>query len=276
MVSDSRDPVTPTAPTLPRRDRIAILVALAGVTLLAWAYLVYVALEMGDMAGAGSMATGGAMASDMDVAGVRPWATLDFLLMFLMWSVMMVGMMVPSAAPMTLLYAAVARKAARQGATLAPTGAFVAGYLAMWCLFSVLATAAQWALDQAALLSPMMVATSPALGALLLIAAGIYQLTPAKSVCLEHCRAPAHFFARHWHPGTLGAFRMGFGHGGFCIGCCWALMGLLFFGGVMNLLWIAAITFFVLLEKVAPVGPLGGRLAGAAMIVAGVVAIVLR
>ena len=194
--------------------------------------------------------------------------------MFLMWAVMMVGMMLPTAAPATLVYAAVARKAARQGTPVAPTACFVAGYLVMWTLFSIGATAAQWALDQAALLSPMLVASSPWLGALLLLAAGVYQLTPAKEACLRHCRAPAHFIAEQWRPGAAGALRMGAVHGAFCLGCCWALMGLLFFGGVMNLLWIAAITLFVLVEKLFSRGPGAARLTGAAMILAaGLVAI---
>jgi len=188
--------------------------------------------------------------------------------MFWMWAVMMVGMMVPTAAPMTLVYAAVARKAARQGTKVAPTAAFVAGYVAMWTLFSLGATLAQWGLDSAALLSPMMVSNSPKLGAALLFAAGVYQLTPWKDSCLEHCRAPAHFISANWRPGVAGAFRMGVVHGAYCLGCCWILMGLLFLGGVMNLLWIAAITLFVLLEKILPAGALAGRIAGLAMIAA--------
>ena len=166
--------------------------------------------------------------------------------------------------------ATVARKAAKHGTPLAPAAIFVSGYVAMWTLFSAAATIAQWGLDEAALLSPMMVTTSPALGAGLLIAAGLYQLTPVKKACLRHCRAPAYFISEHWRPGASGAFRMGLEHGAFCLGCCWVLMGLLFFGGVMSLLWIAGITLFVLLEKIIPHGVLGGRLAGVAMIAAGV------
>lgn len=149
-----------------------------------------------------------------------------------------------------------------QGTPVAPTFLFVAGYVAMWCLFSVGATAAQWALERAALLSPNMVATSPGLGAVLLGAAGIYQLTPAKDACLRHCRSPAYFLSEHWRPGMAGAFRMGIVHGAWCLGCCWILMALLFVGGVMNLLWVAAIALFVLLEKALPLGDRGGRLAG--------------
>ncbi len=172
---------------------------------------------------------------------------------------------------MTLIYAGVARKADAQNTPLAPTATFVAGYIVIWTLFSVGATVAQWLLEQAALLSPMMVTTSPSLGAGLLIAAGIYQWTPWKNRCLRHCRAPAHFFAQHWRSGAAGGFRMGLERGAFCLGCCWVLMGLLFLGGVMNLLWIAAITLFVLLEHVIPFGDQGGRIGGAAMILLGVV-----
>jgi predicted metal-binding membrane protein len=134
----------------------------------------------------------------------------------------------------------------------------------MWCLFSVGATLAQWGLHEAAMLSPMMIAKNQVFGAALLIVAGMYQLTPWKTVCLDHCRAPAHFIAEHWRPGASGAFRLGLHHGAFCLGCCWALMGLLFVGGAMNLLWIAAITIFVFLEKVLPAEVIGVRLSGMA------------
>jgi predicted metal-binding membrane protein len=256
-------PPLPSARALPRRDRIAVVAGLAGVTALAWAYLFAMAREMEAVPDAATMLQ------------MRPWSGPDFALTFAMWAVMMVGMMVPSAAPMTLIYAAVARKAARQGTPLAPTAVFVSGYVAIWCAFSVGATAAQWALDRAALLSPMLVASSPGLGAGLLIAAGLYQLTPWKEACLRHCRDPVHFIAERWRPGTGGAFRMGLEHGGYCLGCCGALMGLLFVGGVMNLLWIAAITAFVLVEKLLPAGVGGGRLAGAAMVAGGVALLAL-
>jgi predicted metal-binding membrane protein len=244
---------------IPRRERIAILAGLAGVTAVSWLYLIAMAAGMSEMDG---MQAG-------DMMGVRAWTAMDAALMFFMWAVMMVGMMVPSATSMILVYAAVARKAARQASPVAPTAVFVVGYVVAWTLFSVAATIAQWGLDQAALLSPMMVTTSPALGAGLLVAAGLYQLTPYKNTCLERCRAPAQFISSHWRPGSIGAFRMGLSHGLFCLGCCWLLMGLLFFGGVMNLLWIAGITLFVLLEKILPAGAQGGRFAGVAMLIAG-------
>jgi predicted metal-binding membrane protein len=192
-----------------------------------------------------------------------------------MWAVMMVAMMVPTAAPMTLMYAAVARKAAAQHNPTAPTFVFVAGYIAMWTVFSLVATIAQYALDRAALLSPMMVSTSTRFGAALLIAAGIYQFTPLKNTCLKNCRAPAHFISRYWRTGNLGAFRLGLRFGAYCVGCCWILMALLFVGGVMNLLWIAAIAIFVLLEKTIPFGDVSGRVAGAAMILVGALSLAL-
>jgi predicted metal-binding membrane protein len=207
----------------------------------------------------------------MEATALRPWGITEFALTFLMWSVMMVGMMLPTAMPMTLIYMSVVRKAKEDGAVVAPTLVFIAGYLGVWGLFSVVATGAQWALESAALLSPMMVSTSPVLGAGLLVLAGAYQLTPAKHACLSHCHSPVHFIAHHWRPGTLGALRMGASHGLYCLGCCWALMLLLFVGGVMNLLWIAAIAFFVLAEKLLPYGRVPSWVAGAAMMGAGVV-----
>ena len=200
------------------------------------------------------------------MAHVRTWTATEFGLRLLMWAAMMVAMMIPSAAPMTLVYAAVARKAARENHPVAPTVLFVAGYLAMWGLFSVVATVAQRSLDQLALLSPTMVSASPMFGSAVLLAAGVYQLTPYKHACLTHCRAPAYFISQRWRSGFPGALRMGLELGAYCVGCCWILMGLLFVGGVMNLLWIAAIAVFILLEKTMPFAETGGRVIGTAMI----------
>jgi predicted metal-binding membrane protein len=243
--------------TLAARQRLAILAGLAGVTLLAWLELAREARAM-----EGAMRAGVA-------CELHPWSPADFGLAFAMWAVMMVGMMVPSAAPMTLLFAAVARKADAQGALAAPTSLFVAGYVAVWTLFSLAATAAQWGLERGALLSPMLASASPAFGAAVLAAAGLWQLSPAKHACLDHCRSPARFFAEHWRPGAAGALRMGVAHGLYRLGCCWLLMGLLFFGGVMNLLWVAGLALYVLAEKLAPHGALAGRIAGVALLAAG-------
>ncbi|MDT7765267.1 MAG: hypothetical protein QOC63_4687 [Mycobacterium sp.] len=249
------------------------MAGLGGITVAAWVYVVVTAHRMAT--GSAAM-TGHSMAPMMGaMSGVQPWTATEFGLRLAMWAVMMVAMMVPTAAPMTLLYAAVARKAAAQQNPLAPTSVFVTGYLAMWTVFSLVATTAQHALDQAALLSPMMVSRSAGFGATLLIAAGVYQLTPLKNACLQNCRAPAHLLSRHWRTGNLGAFRMGLRLGTYCVGCCWILMGLLFVGGVMNLLWIAAIAIFVLLEKTIPFGDVSGRFAGAAMILVGALSLAL-
>jgi predicted metal-binding membrane protein len=270
----------PILPLLLRRDRLPALVGIVGVTVLAWIYLFWLAAGMSDMAGmTGEMSgmAGGGMsgmgASDtsagMAMPALHAWTPGYFVLMFLMWSVMMVGMMLPSASPMILLYDRVRERQEAKGASLAGTGVFALGYLAAWALFSLVAVLAQWALEQAALLSPMMVSASPWLGGGLLVLAGLYQWTPLKNACLVHCRAPITFLAHHWRPGRSGAFRMGLHHGLYCVGCCWVLMALLFVFGVMNLLWIAALAIFVLLEKLLPRGDLVGRATGGLMIAAG-------
>ena len=245
---------------LPKRDFLAIVFSLAAMTALSWIYLVSMAR---DMAGSHSCC--------LIATHLGKWSASYFWMMFLMWAVMMVGMMIPSAAPMILIYAAVARKARGQGTPIASAYAFTAGYIVMWTVFSLVATIAQWQLDQLALLSPMMVTTSPKLGAGLLIAAGIYQWLPVKNNCLKHCRSPFHFISNNWKDGNFGAFLMGISHGAFCIGCCWFLMLLLFVGGVMNIVWIAAITVFVLLEKILPLGDKGGKISGVLMMLAGVI-----
>ena len=242
------------------RDRIVILSALGIVTLLSWVYLVDMAREMDGM-------------NCSRMVG-EPWTAGYFTEMLEMWVIMMVGMMVPSAIPMVLIYASVARKAAREGSPIAPTGIFVIGYVVIWSLFSLGATIAQWALDRMALLSPMTMSNSQILAGLLLLAAGIYQLTPVKDACLRHCRSPMHFVSSHWKSGGLGAFRMGIEHGVFCLGCCWILMGLLFFGGVMSLWWIGGLALFVLLEKVMPFGAIGGRVTGGIVVIWGLMVLV--
>lgn len=251
-----------------RRDRLAILTGLAGVTVAAWIYLAVLAGQMSTQMTGDSMT--GAMQS---MVQVRPWTATEFGLRLMMWAVMMVAMMVPTAIPMTLIYGAVARKAAREANPVPPTFVFVAGYLAIWGLFSVAATVAQLSLDRLSLLSPTMVSASPLLGSALLIGAGVYELTPFKHACLSRCRAPAQFIAEHWRVGPVGAFRMGLALGAYCLGCCWFLMLLLFVGGVMNLLWIAAIAVFILLEKTIPFGETGGRAVGAVMILVGLLSL---
>jgi predicted metal-binding membrane protein len=234
------------------RDQFLVWGAVGGVTLAAWGYLAHMA-AMPDMAG-----------------GLGPWTGADVLFAFVMWVVMMVGMMLPSAAPVILLVAAISRRRAAAGGP-GLTAAFGLGYVLAWGGFSVVATAAQWGLHTAALLSPRLATTSPLLEGVLLVVAGVYQLTPLKAACLAHCRSPLGFLMTEWREGARGALRMGFGHGLYCLGCCACLMGLLFVAGVMNLLWVAVIAAFVLVEKVAPGGPRAGRLLSWALIGAGLV-----
>ncbi len=202
------------------------------------------------------------------------WTTTYWLVMILMWWIMMVAMMVPSAAPMILLYGRVTRDA-HQGTFplpgIAPTSSFAGGYLLAWLGFSVLAATFQFGLEQASLISPMLMwSLSPWLSATVLLAAGIYQLTSLKYVCLDRCRIPARFLSRHWRPGHMGAIRMGFLHGALCVACCWALMVLLFVGGIMNLLWIAGLAIFVLIEKLVQRGRWLSRAGGIAAIAASI------
>ena len=197
--------------------------------------------------------------------------------MLAMWWVMMIAMMVPSAAPMILLYARVSRhnqKAAVQdpadGPVLVPTAVFLAGYLLSWLLFSLVATALQWALEQAGLVHGMMMwSNSHTLSGVFLLAAGAYQLSPLKNTCLTHCRSPVSYLSAHWRKGRLGALRMGLAHGLYCVGCCWFLMLLLFVGGIMNLVWIAGLAIVVLLEKLMPQGGAIARIFGALMLASG-------
>jgi predicted metal-binding membrane protein len=225
------------------RDRTLVIGGLAGPCLLAWLYLFYLVWMME------RMPAGMAMIEPQ----LRSWTAAEALLCFVMWAIMMVGMMIPSAAPMILIFSDTYRKRAGQGQPLVSTGLFVLGYLAVWTAFSLFATAAQWGLQMTALLSPTLLrSTSPLLGGAILIAAGLFQWTDLKRRCLTHCRSPLNFLLNEWREGRSGAFVMGLRHGLFCLGCCWALMGLLFVTGVMNLLWVALIGGFVLLEKVVP------------------------
>jgi predicted metal-binding membrane protein len=230
-----------------KRDRLIVIAGLCAVAGLAWAYtLAGVGMGMNafEMTAMGDPGAGSASAV--------PWSPTRALAVFLMWFVMMIAMMLPSAAPMVLLFAALARKRQTQPGSEIGAAAFVAGYLAIWGLFSAGAALAQWALEMSRLLTPMMQSTSALFDGLLLLAAGIYQLTPLKQACLGKCRQPVGFITQYWRSGTSGAFRMGVAHGTFCLGCCWFLMALLFFGGVMNLYWIAGIATYVLAEKVLP------------------------
>ena len=257
-----------------RRDRQVVACVLVCVTAICWWYL---------LAGAGTgmyphemaVLIPARMSMDMSMSAAT-WTPGYAVLMFFMWWLMMVAMMLPGAAPMVLLHAALTRKGMEHcdnaGSTtgshglLAVTIAFIAGYLVIWGAFSLAAVIAQWGLERGELLSAMMTPTSRLLGAGLLLAAGVWQLTPLKTVCLHHCRSPVSFLSAHWRPGVGGAFAMGLQHGGICLGCCWFLMALLFYGGVMNLVWIVGLALFVLVEKVVPAGVALGRVTGLLLI----------
>jgi predicted metal-binding membrane protein len=241
----------PVLTKLLRLDRAIIVIAASAIALIGWAYLFYQgwAMEHMDIVAMAMPSTG-------------PWGSVDLLLIFAMWAVMMVAMMVPSATPMLLAFATISRSRSARGRTFVPLWVFLAGYLVLWTAFSLAATLAQWGLHSLELISPMMIGTSPLLGSLLLITAGVYQWTPLKQACLRHCRSPLQFLLQFWQDGSAGAFLMGLRHGAYCLGCCWLLMIILFAVGVMNLAWIAALSVFVLLEKIIPRGFWLARLAG--------------
>ena len=243
-----------------RHDRVIVIAALAGVTAVAWGYMLYEAHGMEQ--------TGVCQCLGMAMSGpdTQPWAVGALLPLFLMWSEMMVAMMIPSAAPMILTFAHVNRQRREQERPFVPTGLFLLGYLIVWSAFSLAAAFGQWALHGAALLSPMMTSTSPLLGGVLLIGAGAFQWTPWKRACLHHCRSPLSFLLGDWREGAGGALSMGIRHGAYCTGCCWLLMALLFVAGVMNMLWVAVITVLVLLEKVVPHGMRLGSAVGGALV----------
>ncbi len=223
-----------------RRDRILVGAALGTLTLLAWIYMIQMKTE--------TVALGGptGLHKIMSCCGV------NFPLTFWMWTVMMAGMMIPSAAPMILTFATVNRKRQENDGPYVPTAVFLGGYLAAWTAFSVFAAFAQWALFHTSLLNPIEQAVTPWLGGSLFILAGFFQLTRFKDACLTQCRSPLDFLTTDWREGFRGAFVMGWRHGLFCVGCCWMLMVLLFVAGVMNLVWVAVIAFFVLAEKILP------------------------
>jgi len=237
-----------------RRDRLVVVTALVAVIALSWMYL---------LAGAGIGIAGMAMMTP------AVWTPGHAVLMFFMWWVMMVAMMLPSAAPMILLFATINRKQRDTGHPHVATSVFAVGYLAAWAGFSLIAVILQWGFERTGILSPMLVGNNVIFGGILLLAAGVYQLTPIKHACLRHCRSPLAFLSTHWRQDVLGALRMGLVHGAFCVGCCWFLMGLLFFGGVMNLYWIAGLALFVLFEKTAPAGHWLGYMTGIALLVWG-------
>jgi len=240
-----------------RHERMPVLVILILAPLISWIWIAVMARDMyGSMSGASAW-----------MMTVR-WDVPHLLLLWAMWAVMMTAMMLPSASPMLLLYGTIAKRSA-QVSDARQIYAFAAGYIVVWAAFSAGATVLQRVLSGLLLLSPMMEITSPKAGAVLLFVAGVYQLTPLKLACLRTCQSPVGFLMSHWRTGWSGAFYMGLRHGAYCVGCCWALMLLLFAGGVMNLIVIAALTAFVAFEKLARSGVYGARICGIVLILAG-------
>ena len=225
---------------MPRPDRAPAVVLLILLPLVCWSWIVVMARDMyGPMTGASAWMMTAA------------WDAPHLFLLWAMWAVMMIAMMLPAAGPMIVL-----GSGARQMYSLA------AGYAAVWAVFSIGVTALQWWLMRTLVVTPMMEVSSRRAGAVLLIVAGLYQWTPLKRACLTACQSPMAFVMRRWRSGAWGAFRMGLEHGVFCVGCCWALMLLLFAGGVMNLTVIAALTAFVAFEKLVPLGAASARVSG--------------
>jgi predicted metal-binding membrane protein len=236
-----------------RRDRLVVSAGLLTLAGLAWAYIAHLAGMMPAHHG-------------MAMPQAESWSVGDTAGLVIMWVVMMIAMMLPSVTPVILLFANVSRRRRVQGVLAAPVSVFALGYLLAWTVYAVLAALGQSLLHSAALLSPTMASVSPLLGGGLLMLAGVYQWLPVKGACLSHCRSPLGFFTTEWREGVFGALTMGFRHGSYCVGCCWALMALLFVAGVMNLFWVVVIAAFVLAEKVAPHGRLVGRISGAVLV----------
>jgi predicted metal-binding membrane protein len=262
-----------TIETVLRHDRFVVIGGLVTAIAIAWAWVILGAGIGVDAPASMPMAGMPGMAAMMMES--PPWTPGYAGVIFAMWWLMMTAMMLPGAAPTLLLFARMNRKDKAGGRPYVPTATFAAGYLAVWGAFSALATGLQWELERGGLLSPMMATTSVWLGSAILIAAGIWQLTPVKNICLRHCRSPMSALVQHWQPGRTGAWRMGLVHGTNCLGCCWFLMGLLFFGGVMNLYWIAGLAGFILIEKTVPMGHWFGRISGAGLAAWGVAMLLL-
>jgi predicted metal-binding membrane protein len=244
-------------------DQLAIWGGLGALSALAWLYLWRMPASDASMQGMAGMAN---MAGMPGMSMPSPWSPQQLWLTFLMWAVMMVAMMTPSAAPMVTMYARVA-----EGRGLAPrvrVWLFAGGYLAVWTAFSAVASVAQAALDQAAILNGAM-RVAPLMGGVILALAGAYQLSPLKRRCLRNCQSPVGFLMTRWREGGVGAMAMGLRHGAFCVGCCWMLMVLLFVAGVMNLLWVAVLTGFVLIERATRWGETLATASGFALIAAG-------
>jgi len=249
-----------------KRDRIIVITGLIIISILAWLYVIYLYRQMEVM-------NMGALFFAMPMT--PKWTSTDFILMFLMWLVMMIAMMPPSVAPLILLFTKVNRQRKNQQSPFVNTSYLFIGYFMVWGGFSLVATLLQWLLQQASWLNPDMIITNKVFGSIILIAAGVFQFTPLKQTCLDFCKSPLEFIYKHWKEGKKGAIKMGIQNGIYCVGCCWVLMVLLFVSGVMNILWVALIALFVLIEKVSAKSKWISFFAGALLIIYGVLVIAL-
>jgi predicted metal-binding membrane protein len=254
-LSTETPPSTPADGVPTSTDGFAPVVWSLALGLLCWLLLFWLAFDMGHPI------------AQLTMPMSPAWTAGNLVAVWMMWAVMMVAMMLPSALPMIRTFIALS---AKRGERLHGQ-AFLAAYLVAWVAFSIAATGVQWTLQAAGRLNPMIVSTSATLNVALLVIAGVYQFSPLKRVCLAKCRTPVGFLLGEWRPGAFGAFRMGLRHGLFCVGCCWVLMALLFVGGAMNLAWIASLSVAVAIEKLVPGGESLSRWLGAALIAAGVV-----
>jgi len=242
------------------RDRAVLITGIVLIAALAWVYTIREANAMY------AMHAGMDMSGHVDIS----WSTEAAIYNLTMWVVMMIAMMTPSIAPAVLLFAKHSRTQQAAGRPYVPASAFLAGYLLVWTAFSVVATAAHWLLEKYGFLTMMMEPSSAKIAGVILIVAGVFQFTPLKHACLKHCRGPLDVIMHGWKPGVLGALSTGVWHGAYCTGCCWALMLLLFAAGVMNIMWVALISIFVLIEKLAPRAEVIARIGGVVLIAAGV------
>ena len=227
-----------------------IIAAISGVVLLSWYYMVF--------------------AMTMNMEPVASWQLTDILMLFVMWSIMMIGMMLPSATPVILLINKLNQQRKTRQAPFTHTLFFISGYLLAWIFYSALITLIQWWLHHLSILSAMMISANHIFSGILLLIAGLYQWTPYKQKCLQLCRSPLSLLTTQWQEGINGAIRLGFKHGQYCLGCCWFLMALLFVTGVMNLKWIFILTLLVLVEKCLPKGDVLGNGLGILLVLLGI------
>lgn len=256
----------------PLKDRIIVYLGIILILAVSWGYIIGMGWHMGTLPfGTEPMKMDGSMKMDMNnksllesvltwmppMSGI--WSFSDFFLLFIMWAVMMIAMMTPSILPMIMLFTSLNSKKIKENKPSASPLNLLMGYLLSWVLFSLVITFPQYGLHKIGLLTPMMEPTHAALGGVILMLAGIYQFTPFKDACLSVCQSPLSFMMNNWRDGNLGAFLIGYKHGFYCVGCCWFLMLTLFALGVMNIMWVAILTIFVMFEKLSVKFPLQYR-----------------